>query len=153
MQKVWFDRLWVMTGRWQLMSLEEGLERPRIVERAWLRQIYAPYWRGAGVALTVGPYSLRFGLCTPGMEMDESTDEFDWSDFDTHFDEHLDASLFSTVDGTEFDTSAGDLVEPEAVTAFVDTRTNQLVAVVHEGGTVEYVEQKGAPVESLLRPS
>ena len=35
MQKVWFGRVWCMAGRWQLLSLEEGLRRPRIVERAW----------------------------------------------------------------------------------------------------------------------
>ena len=138
MQKVWFGHLWCMAGRWQLMSLEEGLRRPRIVERAWMRQIYAPYWRGAGVALTVGPWSLRLGTCSPGMEVDESDDEFYWGDLDTHFDEHLIASVFSTIDGPEFDTTAGELVEPEAVTAFVDTRTNQLIAIVHEGGEVEY---------------
>jgi len=29
-------------------------------------------------------------------------------------------------------------VEPESVTALVDERTRQLIAVVHEGGEVEY---------------
>lgn len=152
MQKVWFGRVWVMAGRWHLMSLETPLERPRIVERAWLRQIYAPYWRGSGVALTVGPYSVRFGRCSPGMDIEEAEDDFDWGEFDYGFDEHIIASVFSTIDAPEFDVSAGDLVEPEPVTAFVDTRTNQLVAVVHDGGEVEYVEQE-VRRESLLGPA
>ena len=139
MQKVWFGRVWCMAGRWQLMSLEEPVDRPRIVERAWLRQIYAPYWRGRGVAFTVGPYSLRLGRCTPGMDITEAEDDFDWGDLDYGFDEHIIASVFSMIDAPEFDTSAGDLVEPELVTAFVDTRTNQLTAVVHQDGEVEYV--------------
>ena len=141
MQKVWFGRVWCMTGRWQLMSLQSPLRRPRIVEKAWLRQIYAPYLRGSGMALTVGPWSLRLGTCQPGMDVDESDDEFYWGDLDASFDEHLIASVFSTIEAPEFDTSPGDHVEPEAVTALVDSRTDQLVAVVHDGGEVEYVKE------------
>ena len=140
MHKVWFGRLWCMTGRWQLMSLETGLQRPRIVERTWMRQIYAPYWRGAGVALTAGPWSLRFGLCRPGMDIAEAEDDFDWGDLDYGFDEHLEASLFEPGPDDNIDVDVGELVEAEAVTAFVDTRTNRTVAFVHEGGEVEYVD-------------
>jgi len=151
MQKVLLNRFWVMAGRWQLMSLESTVERPRIVERAWMRQIYAPYWRGGGVALTVGPYSLRVGTCSPGMEIDESDDSFYWGDLDTHFDEHLEASLFEAGPVDNIDPTIGELtVEP--VTALVDTRTNTLVAVVHEGGEVEHIEQKGWSGESLPWP-
>ena len=121
------------------MSLESPVERPRIVERAWMRQIYAPYLRGA-----VWPSQWARTHCAsgaaPGIDIDESDDEFDWGDFDSSFDEHLVASLFSTVDGPEFDVIVGDLVEPEPVTAFVDVRTNQLTAVVHEDGEVEYID-------------
>jgi len=148
MQKVWFDRVWCMAGRWQLMSLEEGLERPRTIERAWLRQIYAPYWRGTGWALTVGPYSLRFGRCAAGIEIDESDDEFYWGDLDAHFDEHLDASIFDGLGGTGGDEPLPPM-EVEAVTAFVDDR-NQLIAVVHQGGEVEY--RKELPREPLPWP-
>jgi hypothetical protein len=87
------------------------------------------------------------------MDVDESDDEFYWGDLDGDFDEHIVASVFSTVDGPEFDVTAGDLIEPESVTAFVDTRTNQLVAVVHDGGEVEYVERKEVPREPLLGPA
>jgi hypothetical protein len=152
MQKVWFGRIWCMTGRWQLMSLESGLRRPRIVEKAWLRQIYAPYLRGGGVALTVGPWSLRFGLCQPGIEVDESDDEFYWGDLDSAFDEHLIASVFSTIDAPEREPYVGEPIVAEPVTAFVDRMTNQLVALVHEGGEVEYVERKEVPREPLPWP-
>jgi hypothetical protein len=142
MHKVWFGRLWCMTGRWQLMSLQRPLERPRIVERAWLRQIYAPYWYGSGVALTVGPWSIRFGTCRPGIEVDEPyepDDEFYWDDFGPSFEEHLDASVFADAGDERLDVTF-ETVEPELVTAFVDTRTNRLTAVVHEGGEVEYID-------------
>lgn len=149
MHKVFLNRFWVMTGRWRLMSLETPLERPRIVERTWMRQIYAPYWRGEGVALTAGPYSLRFGLCRPGMDIDEATDDFDWGVLDYGFDEHLEASLFEPGPTDNIDIDIGELVEPELVTAFVDTRTNQLTAVVHAGGEVEYIERKVLPFGSF----
>lgn len=138
MQKVWFRRVWCMAGRWHLMSFERPLERPRIVERTWMRQIYAPYWRGSGVALTAGPYSLRFGLCRPGMEITEAEDDFDWGEFDYGFDEHLEASLFEAGPTDNVDANIGEQVEPEPVTAFIDSRTYQLTAVVHENGEVEY---------------
>ena len=137
MQKVWFGRIWCMTGRWQLMSLESPVRRPRIVEKVWLAQIYAPYWRGAGVAFTVGPYSLRLGTCRAGIEVDESDDEFYWGDLDYGFDEHLAASLFEGY-GEDNRDATFEAVEPESVTALVDERTRQLIAVVHEGGEVEY---------------
>ena len=140
MQKVLLNRFWVMSGRWQALRLPESpLERPRIVGKAWFRSIYAPYWRGAGVGLTVGPYSLRFGTCAKGLDVEESVDEFDWSEFGAGFDEHLEASLFEAGEAN-IDANIGEAVEPELVTAFVDTRTNRLTAVVHEGGEVEYVD-------------
>jgi hypothetical protein len=102
MEKVWFRRVWCMTGRWRALSLSERpLKRPRIVERAWLRQIYPPYWYGSGVAIALGPYSVRFGLCRAGMDITEAEDDFDWGEFDYGFDEHLAASLFEGVGGTD----------------------------------------------------
>jgi hypothetical protein len=138
MHKVWFGRLWCMAGRWQALTLAESpLERPRIVAKAWMRQIYAPYWYGSGVALTLGPYSLRFGTCRPGMDVATAEDDFDWGEFDAGFDQHLDASVFEGLDET-LDV-VFDVVEPELVTAFIDTRTNALTAVVHRDGEVEWV--------------
>jgi hypothetical protein len=151
MQKVIWNRFWVMSGRWQALTLpERPLERPRIVEKAWFRSIYAPYWRGAGVGLTVGPYSLRFGTCTKGLDVEESFDEFDWAEFGAGFDEHLEASLFVAGEDN-IDAHIGEAVEPELVTAFIDLRTNQLTAIVHEGGEVEYVERKVIPLGQAVQ--
>ena len=140
MKKVILGRFWVMSGRWVALTLpERPLERPKSVAKVWFRSIYAPYWRGAGVGLTVGPYSLRFGTCTKGLDVEESADDFDWSDFETSFGEHLDASLFEAAGEETIDVTF-EHVEPELVTAFVDTRTNRLTAIVHDGGEVEYVD-------------
>ena len=139
MQKVWFNRFWVMTGRWQLMFLERPVGAPRRLERAWMRSVYAPYWRGAGWALTAGPYSLRFGLCRPALEITEQHGDFDWEDIPVG--EHLDASLFEGI-GPEPDTEMAP-IEVEPVTALIDVRSNTLIAVVHEGGDVEYRTQEG----------
>jgi hypothetical protein len=143
MQKVFLNRFWVMTGRWQLMFLERPVGAPRRLERAWMRSVYAPYWRGSGWALTAGPYSLRFGLCRPGMDIDESADDFDWGEFDAGFDEHLQASVFEAGPIDNIDVDIGESIEPEPVTALIDVRSNTLIAVVHEGGEVEYRTQEG----------
>jgi hypothetical protein len=153
MQKVILNRFWVMSGRWRLMSLHNDAGRPGLVAPAWFRSIYAPYWRGRGVALTLGPWSLRFGRCRPGMEMDESEDDFDWGDLGPNFDEHLEASLFEEGPSIPVDVAERGTAEVELVTAFVDTRTNQLTAIVHTGGEVEYVEQKVVPLGQVPDPT
>lgn len=144
MQKVILNRFWLMSGRWQAMTLE-GEVRPRFIEKAWFRSIHAPYWRGSGVSVRIGPWSLQCGRCVKGLEVAESDDQFDWTDFEGSFGEHLDASLFETAEEL-IDVHLGDVVEPELVTAFIDKRTNQLTAVVHQGGEVEYVGRSDGQV-------
>jgi hypothetical protein len=141
-QKVWFRRVWCMAGRWALWSLSEPVRRPSVLSRAWFASIHAPYYRGAGVALTAGPWSLRLGLCRPGLDLEESDDEYSWDDFNLNFEEHLEASLFESGPINNVDDYVGEL-QIEEVTAFVDTRGERLVAVVYHGGEVEYVR----PVE------
>ncbi len=138
MQKVILNRFWLMSGRWTAMTLEAEGVRPRFIEKAWFRSIHAPYWRGSGVSIQVGPWALQCGRCTKGLDVAEPEGDFDWTEFEGSFGEHLDASLF---EAAEDNTNAhiGVSVVPEPVTAFVDTRTNYLTAVVHEGGEVEYV--------------
>ena len=51
--------------------------------------------------------------------------------------------MFSTVDAPERAPYVGEPIVAEPVTAFVDAMTNQLIAIVHEGGEVEYRTQEG----------
>lgn len=51
--KQYFGRIWFGFG---VQST-----RTRRIERAWLQVVHPPYYRGTGVALRLGEYSLRVG--------------------------------------------------------------------------------------------
>ena len=71
MNKVLLETYWFTWGRWY------G-DRPRIISRAWLTSILPPFYRGTGIGLRFGPYSLKFGVCYPRMPF--SVDPYVWVD-------------------------------------------------------------------------
>lgn len=46
------------------ITRDTGTEGQPLIERAWMRQTMAPYWRGSGVRINFRQYSFQFGVLT-----------------------------------------------------------------------------------------
>lgn len=77
MRKVWLHTWWLVAG------VESG-RRSRFIDMAWLTTVNPPYYRGSGVSVRVGRYSMRGGVCYPRIPVlaDPDSPDFD----DKHFD-------------------------------------------------------------------
>lgn len=89
MKKVFFHTFWCMSG------VEAGAPSA-ILARSWLTAIDPPYYRGVGLALRFGRWSVRFGICYPRMPVTADPDDplFD--------DAHQDAVGGRALDTKEF---------------------------------------------------
>ena len=88
MNKVFLDTYWVMAGK------ERGA-KPPIVSRSWLTSVLPPFYKGYGIAIRIGSYSLRFGVCSPRMPV--TVDEYAYVD---DMQENLDALVGFEMDET-----------------------------------------------------
>lgn len=55
--KVFLNTFWVIGGRSE--------RKEKLFDKAWLRTVHNPYYAGHGYAVSLGHWSLRFGVCTP----------------------------------------------------------------------------------------
>lgn len=71
MNKVFLYTYWVMAGR------ERGV-RSKVIDRAWLTSIMPPFYKGTGINIRIGPWSIKFGVCHPRMPV--TVDEYTYID-------------------------------------------------------------------------
>jgi hypothetical protein len=69
--KVFLYTYWFMAGR-------ESGERSKVIDRAWLTSILPPFYKGTGINIRIGPWSVKFGVCHPRMPV--TVDEYTYVD-------------------------------------------------------------------------
>jgi hypothetical protein len=74
-KKVWWHTYWLTWGPVQ-RSIHSPIDRQPLIQRAWMRSVAPPYYRGVGVGLRLGRNTLSVGVCYPmGMLTRPDTDD------------------------------------------------------------------------------
>lgn len=64
MNKVWLHTFWLGWGEIQRAAIAvEGVQP--VIQRAWMRSVAPPYYRGVGIGIRLRRNTLRLGVCYP----------------------------------------------------------------------------------------
>lgn len=64
MRKVWLHTYWLTWGPVQ-PAIHSPTDRQPLIQRAWMRSVAPPYYRGVGVGFRLGGNTLSVGVCHP----------------------------------------------------------------------------------------
>ena len=64
MKKVWLHTWWLIWGPVQ-PSVHSPTKRQPLFQRAWMRSVAPPYYRGEGIGIRLGRNTLSIGVCYP----------------------------------------------------------------------------------------